>query len=321
MDTYIEFATKENDSSREYTVIDANRTVMNCVTSMYSQIISQSECGFDKSIVDELSDSIALKLLDTERAVQERIGQMTNVQKGSVVQAVISSSEGYRIVIAKVEHSEWYDGETLEKNFGFPGENKRVWKSVVIEIESTDEGIMFKSIKCYINNNAKYWTTDFLEVQEAKDDTTNTRAVYNAVEKILKPLKDKSVQDYYNLRNSFVRELQTEQIINYSEMVTRLVEDYSPSSEQTNIGELKIALLGLRDTGKFDTQFHTDPKVMKKNKKTTIPVTAEIEVLIKEGLPEWQNNFLICKKADGRNYLMVRCTNPQTIEAFPLDKD
>ena len=120
MDAYIEFATKENDSSREYTVIDANRTVMNCVTSMYNNLINQPEDGPDVKVANELSDSIARKLLDTERAVQERVGQMTNVQKGSIVQAFILSSEGCKIVIAKVEHSEWYDGETLLKNFGFP---------------------------------------------------------------------------------------------------------------------------------------------------------------------------------------------------------
>lgn len=321
MKAYIEFATKENDSSREYTVIDANRTVMNCVTSMYSDLIRHPEGGLDLKIADELSDSIARKLLDTERAVQERVGQMTNVQKGSIVQALTLSSEGYKFVIAKVEHSEWYDGETLLKNFGFPSENKRVWKSAVIELESTDENIIFKSIKCYINNNAKYWTADFLEVQEAKDDTTNTRAVYAAVEKVLKPIKESSLQDYYNLRNSFVRELQTEQVINYSDMVERLVGDYSPSLEQVNASELKNALLVLKDAGKFDTQFHTDPKVMKRNKKTSVPVSAEIEVLIKEGLPNWEGNFLICKKTDGRNYLMIRCTNPKTLSAFPLDRE
>ena len=91
----IKFATTENDSSREYNPIDANRTVLRCVSTIFSDVLHQGDAVTDTDALDELTDSIALKLLDVEKAVQERIGQMTDVQKGSIVQALLTDEEGY----------------------------------------------------------------------------------------------------------------------------------------------------------------------------------------------------------------------------------
>lgn len=51
--------------------------------------------------LDELTDSIALKLLDVEKAVQERIGQMTDMQKGSIVQALLKDEESYKYIVKR----------------------------------------------------------------------------------------------------------------------------------------------------------------------------------------------------------------------------
>ena len=179
MDAYIKFATTENDSSREYNPIDANRTVLRCVAAIYIDVLHQEDVVTDESELDEFADSIALKLLNVEKAVQERIGQMTDVQKGSIVQALLVDDEGYKFVIAKVEHSEWYDGETLEKNFGFPGENKRVWKSAVIGLDVADDAIIFSSIKIYVKHPAKYWSDTIFDDDELTVDIKVVKTVEN----------------------------------------------------------------------------------------------------------------------------------------------
>ena len=318
IDAYIQFATAENDSSREYTPIDANRTVLRCVATIFSDILPQGEVIRDTDSLNEQSDSIAKKLLDVEKDVQDRIGQMTDVQKGSIVQAFICDDDGYKYVIAKVEHSEWYDGETLSKNFGFPGQNKRVWKCAVIGLDVIDGAVIFPSIKAYINTNAKYWTASFLEIQEAKTDAANTKAVLHAVEMALRPVREKSPQDYYNLRNTAVHELQSEQTINYPDMVDRLLSNYQPASDDVDIQSIKGKLLAA--TG-FDTQFHTDPKSIKGTGKVKIYVSPAIDVLVKEGIPNWREDFLIHEKRDGRTFLMIRCDDPTTIKSFPIDTD
>lgn len=318
MEAYIKFATSENDSSRDYEPIDTNRTVLMCVSSIIKGTVLLKD---DKAKHDSLSDSIALKLLDVEKAVQERIGKMTEVQKGSIVQSLILDDGEYKFVIAKVEHAEWYDGETLEKNFGFPGKNKRVWKSAVIGLNVVEDDVIITSIKVYVNNNAKYWTEDFLEVKETKTDAANTKAVMHTVESVLKPIKNISMQDYYNLRNTVVHELQSGQIISYPDMICSLLDTYEPTSENVNVHELKEKLLIAHEKGKFDTLFQTDPKSIKGQVKITIPISLSIEVIVKEGIPNWKDEFLVHEKSDGRKYLMIRCDNEQTLSSFPRDKE
>lgn len=321
MDAYIRFATTENGSSREYNPIDANRTVLRCISGIFTDVLHQGEVVTETEDLDEFTNSIALKLLDVEKAVQERIAQLTDVQKGSIVQALLADDDGYKYVVAKVEHSEWYDGETLEKNFGFPGENKRVWKSAVIGLDVADDVVLFTSIKVYVNHQANYWSADFLEVQEAKTDAVNTKAVLHAVERVLRPVKESSPQDYYNLRNTVVHELQSEQTISYPDMVTRLLDTYEPASNNVNVSEVKEKLLAARERDGFDTQFHTDPKSIKGPGKIKIIISPSIDVLVKEGIPNWKDGFLVHEKSDGRTFLMIRCDDQKTLTSFPRDEN
>ena len=320
MDAYIKFATKENVSSREYHPIDPNRMVLRCISSIFSifyRRVVDTEC----ETLNELGDSIATKLLDVEKAVQERIGHMTDVQKGSIVQALLFDDDSYKYVVAKVEHSEWYDGETLEKNLGFPGENKRVWKSAVINLDNINGVVSFSSIKVFVNHPAKYWTADFLEVKEAKTDAINTKKVLHASEKILKQVKDSSLQDYYTIKNTIVHELQSSQIISYPEMIERLLDNYVPASDNVDIDRLKEKLLAARERYGFDTQFHTDPEAIRGYGKIKIIISPSINVLIKEGIPNWKDQFLITEKPDGRTYIMIRCDNPDILSSFPRDEN
>lgn len=320
IEAYIQFATQENDAIREYTAVDNNRTVMNCVLQLATACYGQSlETITENEQLSGFMESIALKLFETEKRLQERLQQFTQIQKGSIVQALVRDNEVYQYVIAKVEHSEWYDGETLQKTFGFPSENKKVWKSVVIRMEMHEDVILITSIKVYVNTSAQYWTDDFLEVKVAKDNTVNTKKVFHAVESQLTKLKQKSPQDYYNLRNSIVRELQSNQVINYNEMITRIVGGYSPTDESINMPELTQKLIELAGRGDFDTQFQTDPNVMKRKKRTVLKVSDYVEVLVTEGLPDWATRFKISRKPDGSNYLMVKCDNSEILRAFPDD--
>lgn len=327
MESYIRFAATENPSSREYTEIDHNYTVVNCI----KQIYSLAEYGYERPTLQQIEEgiedrilpyvtTIARKLLQTEKMVQDRMGHFTNVQKGSIVQALIEDEGVYKFVIAKVEHSEWIDGETFQKNFGFPSENRIVWKSASFCLEAVDGNIIFTSIKSYVNNNAIYWTNEFLEVKEANSDTKNTKAALSAVEAVLRPLKIKSPQDYYNLKNSAIRELQTDQIINYPDMVGRLLDNYSAADETIDTGALKNKMLSQSEGGKFDTQFHADPNVVKRNKKIIFKVSPCIDLVIKESLPNWRSNFRTRRNSDGSSYLIIECNEPETLEAFPLEQ-
>ena len=317
---YIEFATASNDTSREYTVRDKNRTVVSCISDLFNDALEQEDVITNHEVPDSVSDSIALKLLDAEKNAQERVQGMSTIQKGSIVQALIKDEDIYSYIIAKVEHKEWFEGETLQKNLGFPNENK-VWKFAVIGLSLVEDAVLLSPIRCYVNTKAKYWTESFLEVDEAKNDTTNTIAVMKAVDKVLHPLKEAAPIDYYNLKNSATHELQTEQTINFPDMVYSLLNQYIPTEESVDTVALKEKFLALPAEGKFDTQFHTDPKAIKNLKKVKVSVSPTIDVLIREAQNNWVENFRIHEKPDGKSYLMIRCEDEKTLRMFPKDKD
>ena len=53
MDAYIKFATTENDSSREYNPIDTNRTVLRCVSTIFTDVLHQGDVVTDSESLDE----------------------------------------------------------------------------------------------------------------------------------------------------------------------------------------------------------------------------------------------------------------------------
>lgn len=319
MSSYIEFATTENNASRNYLVRDKNRTVLNCISDLFLDVIRQGDMITNPEVPDQKANSIALKLLDTEKNAQEKVRGVSTIQKGSIIQALIKNSGEYSYVIAKVEHTEWIDGETFRKNFGFPGENKRVWKSAVLPLKSANNEVSFGQIKCYVNTQAKYWTDSFLEVEQAKDDKTNTVAVFKTIDKILQPLKKTSPADFYNLKNSATHELQVEQDINYPDMVNRLIDNYRPNDDGLDVNRIKEQLLSAMEQGRFDSQFHTDPQAIRRGKKISIPVSPTVDIVIKAAQDNWRDEFMSHETVDGKKYIMIRCEDDNTFRSFHRD--
>lgn len=313
---YIKFATTENKVSRIYFVPDHNTTVMHCIADLSADVVRQGNTVIDKTIPLELSDSIARKLLAIEQTVQTRMAHITDVQRGSIVQALILEDGGYRFVIAKVEHSEWYDGETLAKNFGFPGENKRVWKSAVVDLSAEDGNVIHGNIKVFCNTGALYWARDFLEVKEANSDKVNTENVLNIVGRELRrSVKKKSLYDYYNLKNSLNHALQSDQMINYSDLIGDLFDTYQPSDPSIDKEAVRRKLLSHADGEKFDTQFHADPSVVKKNSKTKYRVNAYVNLIVEE-VHDREALIKAKKWPSGEQVLIVSCDDDDTFEAF-----
>lgn len=307
-------------TSREYTVQDYDRTVAHCISEIYLDALRQGDVFVNRENVISLTDSIAKKLLDSEKSAQEKVKGIASIQKGSIVQSLVRVEDGYIYIIAKVEHSEWYDVDSFVKKYGIPGSIKNVWKSAVIKVDQIEDSVLFTSIKCYVDTEAKYWTDSFLEVQEAKSNSTNTRAVMKAFDSILVQLKADSPIDYYNLKNTVNHELQSDQLINYPEMVGKLLDNYIPNSESVDPNALKEKLLSLADGARFDTQFQTDPRELKRLVKIRIKVSPSIDILIKDPQGDWKSSLLIRRKPDGKNYLMIRCEDPKTLASFPEDE-
>lgn len=314
---YVNFATTENKTSRMYSVPDHNTTVMHCIAELAAGAGRQGNEVTDDAASSELSDSIARKLFVVEQATQMRMEHLTNLQHGSIVQAFISDQGEYQYIIAKVEHSEWYDGETLAKNFGFPGENKRVWKSAVIDLSIEDGSVTHGNVKVFSNTGAQYWTKDFLEVREANSDKVNTEEVLKIMNRELKRfVKGKSLYDYYNLKNSLNHALQSDQMINYSDLVGSLLDTYQPIEPSVNKEEIQKKLLGYVDSGRFDTQFYADPSVVKKNSRIKYRVNEYVNLMVLQAQPDRESLIRAEIDVTGEKRLVIACEDDNTFKAF-----
>lgn len=314
---YVHFAATENKTSKMYSVLDHNTTVMHCIADLTADIIQQGNKAADETLATELSDSIARKLFAIEQATQARMEHLTNLQRGSIVQALISEDGEYEFIIAKVEHSEWYNGETLVKNFGFPGENKRVWKSAVIDLSVEGAAITHGNVKVFSNTGAQYWTRDFLEVKEANLDKVNTEEVLKIVNQELKrSVKGKSLYDYYNLKNSLNHALQSDQMISYPDLIGSLFDAYQPTEPSVNKEDIRVKLLSYADSGRFDTQFHADPSVVKKNSRIKFPVNKYVNLMVLEAQPDREDLIKAEKLFTGEKVLIISCEEDDTFLSF-----
>lgn len=314
---YINFAASENKTSRMYSVPDHSTTVMHFVAELVAEVVRQGNMVTDETVALKLSDSIARALLVIEQAVQTRMAQFTNVQRGSIVQAVILEDGEYQFVIAKVEHSEWYDGETLVKNFGFPGENKRVWKSSVVDLLIEGGNVTHGNVKVFSNTGAQYWTKDFLEVKEANSDRVNTEEVLKVVNRELKrSVQGKSLYDYYNLKNSLNHALQSDQMISYPDLVSSLLDRYQLTEPSISKEAVRTKLLGYVDSGKFDTQFHADPSVVKKNSRIKYRVNEYVNLMVLEAQPDRSALIRAEKSVTGEKKIIITCDDEKTFMAF-----
>ncbi|MEG2483661.1 MAG: hypothetical protein RR964_09645 [Lachnospiraceae bacterium] len=315
---YIRFAT-QNDSIKLYTIYDNNTTVINCINGIVTTALSTTTITEDeKEKLDSYAHSIADKLLREEQQAQERIAATgKQIKKGSLIQAFVkNNAEEYMYIIAKVEHSEWYDGESLQKNFGFPSEKKNVWKSAVFPF-LIDEEVTFDTVRVYTDNDAKYWAVRFLELAEERSDQTNTTAVFNAVEMELKrKVKKLSERDYYNLRNTLIHTLKTPQQVNYGEFVNLLVGAYQPDDPSLNMEKLKNTLLELPDKKNFDRQFYTVPDAIKKRKRLKFPITTGIELSIAEDTENYRDSIVAKTDNQGARYLQISCRENSTYDLF-----
>lgn len=316
---YLRFA-RENSNTKRYAVVDVNTQVVSCIRQIVQSIlkvqVSEEE---NQREMELLARSIVERLLRSEIAAQEKIEQMNKyIKKGSLLQALIrdnNDNSSYTYIIAKVEHSEWFDGDSLQKSFGFPTEKKNVWKSAVIPLYVTEGEYQFCSIRVYTDNEARYWAREFLEVEEEKSDETNTKCAFEAIDRELRlSLKKDHPRDYYILRNSVIQTMKTPQTINYN--INGLIGGYVPEDENVNTSLIQTRLLKLPEKKNFDTQFTTVPRAIVARKKLKFAPAEGIEINIDGSIDDYRNAIVAGVDENQKRILMVRCSDEATYKAF-----
>lgn len=172
--TYI----NSNTSIREYCTRSVNTEVISCILDIIHNQL-------DEEFVTEKIDAIAKRLLIKECAAQTTVAHMTNVQKGSLIQALLYDDERdkYTYLLAKVEHTDFVDDSDFSFKSGFSKDMKKLWKSCIFEIDDLNASIF--QAKVYSNNVAKYWYDNFLELDQRVSDEVNTDKAFRAIDSAL----------------------------------------------------------------------------------------------------------------------------------------
>lgn len=164
-------------SVREYRIQSRDTEVIGSVLKI---IKNRDE---DQAVLRQI-DVIADCLLRKEREAQRKVANMdVKVQKGSLILALIEENGKFMFLLAKVEHTDFFDDTDYSIKSGFSKDTEKIWKTCLFKIGDVRSEQYTANV--FFNTVAKYWWHDFLELTELQSDEKNTKTAFKAIENTL----------------------------------------------------------------------------------------------------------------------------------------
>ncbi|MDY4279312.1 MAG: hypothetical protein SOX68_10175 [Faecalicoccus sp.] len=302
----------QNTGVRDFKSQSAQTEVLGCVKEIFR---SYSETD----VVQKYSTIIAERLLNKEVEAQKKVARLnTNVQKGSLIQALLSDGDDYFYLLAKVEHSDFVDDVDFSFKSGFSKDKKKIWKSCLLDISDISNADAI-SAKIYSNTVAQYWSHDFLELVEMVSDETNTLSAFKAIEKTLnRVVRKEAPRDYTLIRNSAISYLRNKTHIDYEDLIDSIIgEDYKPADyPEEKIPQLRDKLKSLPEKAHFDRQFNSTPSVLSARIKKTYEVNEGIQLKVNGDIPDIKETIQAYRDIDGIRYIKIKTDNEVTFRSF-----
>lgn len=257
---------------------------------------------------DNTSLNIAKRLLDKEIAAQAHLdSHRLNIEipKGMLVIAMIQyTAEIKKYIISKAEYSEFIDDITFLKRQG-PPIKKKIYKAFSLDI-TNDLDVQKVAIYDTSTTLAKYWWREFLELAEKRNDNDNTKDAFAAIDlKILTPIKANYKRDYIALRNCMVHYFRSNEEFRLNHFIDTAIGDYEPFDSALNIDVIKNKIREAPTKYKFDNRFEIIKKLIKAKFIKDIALTDQIELRLKEDIPELEN-VIYRKVINNRKYVLIR---------------
>lgn len=310
----------ENQTIRMYKKRSENTQIISSVRNIVELNTEDKEDYKErqKKISAKIEDN-AKRLFRIEQNTQEIINRLDRkIKKGSLVQVLCYNEDEdiYEFLIAKVEHNEFWDGKDFNKRSGFLIENNRLWKSCLFKIQKENFEII--EAKIFLDNPAKYWHDDFLELDPMNDDEENTSKAFKAIDNILtKKIKRESPSDYLYLRNGVICYFKNNDLFDYDSLMESVFYNYE--SENICRDNFDAFLKTLKDlpNDKFERQFNVVKKAIKARVRKIYHVNDDIELKINDGIDEIKNIIKSYKDGyTGEKYIRIKTTNDETFKSF-----
>ncbi|MDX6445141.1 MAG: hypothetical protein QOH71_2215 [Blastocatellia bacterium] len=249
-----------------------------------------------RSSIDDLArgdykaspQTIADRLLSTEKTTQKQYQQITTLLKGSLLQACFTTNRQKYVLITKVDHHAFLDEADLTKHVGMPYQEDvlRVLKACLVAVASDGS---FERATIYDTNLriAEYWWKDFLQLQEERTDEHNTQSAFYAFEHLLATqVKPKSKADYTSLRNDLVSHFRTRKAFSHKRLVKTILGNYAPSVDTIDVAALTAKADELPEKKNFDQQFNIQKGVNEGKYKNVIELGPNLQLLMKANVPD-----------------------------------
>lgn len=175
--------------------------------------------------------------------------------------------------------------------------------------------------RIYSDTKAKYWSSDFLELQEVITDEENTINAFKSIDSVLnRTLKKNYKSDYVVVRNACISYMKNNEHIDYNNMINCVLENYVPSEiDKNKLLELKNKLYELPEKKKFDRQFNSIPKAINARIGKVYKVNTGIEVKITDSIDNIKETIAAYQDADGARYLRIKTNDEDTYNSFKLN--
>ena len=260
----------------------------------------------NKEDFSDISTTIASRLLTVEQSSQEQMTKLgIEIQKGIIVQALVSANGVDRFIICKADHSEFFNETNFKLSRGLPVK-KKVFKGFICSLNN-DQTV--SDILVYDLHLTKYWWKEFLELTKVHSDEDNTQNAFDAIDKgVLVKLRNQHPQDYMHLSNSNIRYFRANNNFDMNEYIENVFGNYLPFDDSLKMEKLKNDIRELPNKSKkpFDEQFPIINKQIRKRFIKDITLTPQIELHFKEEIPDLENIVTAVKDADGTKYVRIK---------------
>lgn len=287
-----------NDGEREYLFEESSLTMK----TYLNNIINDEER-------DSTSEMIAKRLLQEEIKAQKRIEHLNkHIQKGILIISYVQMTDTEnKIILSKADYNEFIEEITGNLKSGLPTK-KKIFKAFIANVTISDEDNEITRLITYDSNTTKaaYWSKEFLELQEIRDDEKNTLTAYNAIKKdIIEPLRKKHKADYLCLWNATVAYFRGEGDFDLLHYRDSIIGNYQPMDNTLKLDDVKTKIDKLPPKYKFDSSFIKRPNVVKDKFKNTIKLSNEIDLVIKHDVANPKKTFVPFKDDEGNEYIGI----------------
>ncbi|MGJ1436084.1 hypothetical protein [Sphingobacterium siyangense] len=262
---------------------------------------------------EKFDSTIPKRLLREEINVQAKIARMNReINEGLLIVSIIVDNDVKKAVVCKVEDLQFINKVNLKLDSGYPIKRK-IFRSAqfILDKENEITDIIVHDLN---SKGATYWWDDFLELDELWDDNYNTKTAFHNIDtKVLSKIKKESVSDHTYLRNATIRYFRTSKEFSIEKFIDDCFEGYNPvEPDKVDIEEIKKSIRSLPQKFDFDERFDLKPAEITAKIKSTIHLTDEIDLVIKDEIDI--ENTISSEMIANKKYLRIR--SDEGYEAF-----